>query len=873
MRLPRFNFPLLHFGLLSAVSSVSAAIVQFDVTDNIGASPVAAGWVGVTGASDNADTISGGDGVHSLTLATTGDGQDRDRNSAQFPADSAMWRDFWFVANSTVGGAQATATLSGFDADTEYTVEIWGFDFSSTGTRSVVWSDAVTGNSATSSFDGATSSAPSSLANYAAVLAARADASGVIRLTGAGAAGGAGGLPNIFVNGLRVSSIGGDPGGATFPLVEAESGSLGSDYQVSSVAGVTAISPKTNNTGSTPGSAARVASYTVQFSKADIYQLYVRIQVGPGTFGDDSFFYASSFGAKSPTTGSNWVAVLSGLVDTGYTGAAEQIVVGGGSAGSQVWKWVKFGTFFTVGEGALTQTFQLGSREDGFSIDKFAFAPADVPLTVAELESGVLPERPPTESYPGADGVALHRFDEPYKATNHEGAGPVSGLVMQDGLLWGVTSGGGLQGAGTIYKVGPDGADFEVANTLPAEIGPGRPHGGLTPGAGGVFYGVSQTGGASGTGTVFRRGADGAIVVLKSFSALVSHTGLNVGGAAPVGPLLLSGSMLYGATTLGGANGQGVVFSLNVDGTGFAVLKEFGAVSPVTGYNEDGAQPCGGLIASGSTLYGVAASGGPGGTGVVFSLATSGTGYSVLHAFGPLDAATATNAGGAFPCNGVVFLGDRLHGSTLGGGGGGRGTLYSVSTGGSAFSVLHEFSKPDPATGANSDGAAAVGRLTASGNVLYGVASAGGAGGTGAVFSLDVTDPVLRTLHHFGPLEAEGLNARGAYPVAELLRSGDTLYGTAVAGGPGGTGVVFAIPLPLSIEIAAVSLGGGAPTLTVTGNGGPFSSYTVEATSDLGAPNSWQAVLTAPADASGRVTYTELLQGVPRRFFRLRPNP
>jgi uncharacterized repeat protein (TIGR03803 family) len=131
----------------------------------------------------------------------------------------------------------------------------------------------------------------------------------------------------------------------------------------------------------------------------------------------------------------------------------------------------------------------------------------------------------------------------------------------------------------------------------------------------------------------------------------------------------------------------------------------------------------------------------------------------------------------------------------------------------------------------------------------------------------------LRTLHHFGPLEAEGLNARGAYPVAELLRSGDTLYGTAVAGGPGGTGVVFAIPLPLSIEIAAVSLGGGAPTLTVTGNGGPFSSYTVEATSDLGAPNSWQAVLTAPADASGRVTYTELLQGVPRRFFRLRPNP
>ena len=871
MRLPRLEIrPLLLrlFGIAIA-SAASAAIVQFDIVDNIGASPTAAGWVAATGSSDNADTISGSDGVRGLVLATTGDGQDRDRNAAQFPADAAMWRDFWFVANSTVGGAQATATLSGFAADTKYTVEIWGYDFNSTGNRAVTWTDSVTGNSAGSAFDGATSPAPASLANYVTTLTAKTDSAGVMRLTGAAATGGAGGLPNIFVNGLRVSAY----GGATFPLIEAESGALGADYVVSTVAGSTAISPASNNSAFTPGAASRVASYSVAFPKADVYQLYLRVYVGPGAFNDDSFFYAASFGAKSPTTGSDWVAVLSGLVETGYTGASDQIVVGGGSAGAQVWKWVKFGTFFTVDEGALTQTFQIGSREDGFYIDKLAFAPADVPLTVAELESGVLPERPPTASYAGADGMALHRFDEPYKATNFEGAQPASALVLRDGLLWGLATGGGLQGAGTIYRLGPDGAAFDAVNTLPAEIGPGRPDGGLTPGATGIFYGVSRTGGANGTGTVFRRNADGTLTVLRSFSALAPHTGLNVGGAAPAGPLVLSGTKLYGLAPQGGANGQGVLFSLGIDGTGFTVLKEFGALSPVTGYNADGAQPCGGLTLSGSKLYGVASAGGAGGTGVVFSIDTSGAGYSVLHAFAPLDAATAANSGGAFPGNGLVVLGGRLHGATVGGGSGGRGVLYALSTSGGAFSVLHDFTATDPAMDVNVDGAAVVGRLAASGNVLFGAAAAGGAGGTGLVFSLDVTDPVLRTLHHFEPLGAGGVNARGAYPVAELLRVGDMLYGSAVAGGPGGTGVVFGVPLPVSVEISAASLGGGAPTLTVTGRGGPFSNYVIEATSDLAAPASWQTVLAASADASGRLIYTELLQGAPRRFFRLRTNP
>ncbi len=856
-------------GVLAALNFVSAAIVQFDIDDNVGPSPTEPGWVRVMGSADNADTLTGTDGVRTLVLSTSGDGQDRDRNASLFAENPGLWRDFWFVSNSTLGGAQATATLSGFAADTKYTVEIWGYDKNSTGNRAVTWTDGGTGNRVTSSFNGDTTPVPASLADCVATLMVQSDAAGVITLTVAAAAGGSSGLGNIFVSGLRVSAY----GGQKLPTLEAESGTLGAEYASATVAGATGITPSTNGAGSNPGSAARIASYTVQFPSASLYQLYARVYVGAGSFNDDSFFYGAGFGTKSPTTNADWVAVLSGLANTGYTAASEQVVAGGGSAGIQVWKWVKFGTFFTVNEGALTQTFQVGAREDGFYLDKLVFAPADIPLTVAELDAGLLPERPSTEVYEGPDGVAIHRFDEPYQATNYEGAQPASGLALQDGLLWGMTQGGGLQGAGTLFQLSPDGTTFDVANTLSAESGPGRPQGTLTAAGGGVFYGASQTGGTAGTGTIFKRQADGSLLVLRSFAALAPHTGFNVGGAAPSGPLLLSGSTLYGGTSLGGANGQGVLFSVGVDGTGFTVLRDFGALSPLTGFNADGAQPCGGLVLSGGRLFGVAAAGGAGGTGVVFSLAPTGAAYSVSRSFLPLDATTTTNLGGAFPCSGLVLSGGRLCGATLSGGAGGQGTLFSLETDGSGFAVLHDFSALDPATGVNGDGTGAVAGLTVSGNLLYGAASGGGTGAAGTVFSLDVTHPVLRTLHHFDPLAADGTNARGAHPVAGLLRTGNTLYGTAFSGGPGGTGVVFALPLPLDAGIRAAANPLGGTDLTVDGLGAPFSNYTIQATSDLASPTAWQDLLTTPADASGRLGYTEFNQTAPRRFFRIIANP
>src|SRR5438876_1102958 len=124
---------------------------------------------------------------------------------------------------------------------------------------------------------------------------------------------------------------------------------------------------------------------------------------------------------------------------------------------------------------------------------------------------------------------------------------------------------------------------------------------------------------------------------LYSFTATIPYTNdlggvfyTNSDGAGPNG-LILSGDTLYGTTPFGGSSGNGAVFALNTDGTGFTTLYSFTAFNDY--YNSDGAYPNGGLILSGNALYGTAPSGGSSGRGTVFAVTTDGTGFTTLHKF------------------------------------------------------------------------------------------------------------------------------------------------------------------------------------------------------------------------------------------------
>ena len=81
--------------------------------------------------------------------------------------------------------------------------------------------------------------------------------------------------------------------------------------------------------------------------------------------------------------------------------------------------------------------------------------------------------------------------------------------------------------------------------------------------------------------------------------------------------MILSGNTLYGSAAGGGSAGNGTVFTVHTDGTGFTTLHTFTAVS-VT--NSEGAGPGAGLILSSNTLYGTTSHGGSWDSGTVFSL-------------------------------------------------------------------------------------------------------------------------------------------------------------------------------------------------------------------------------------------------------------
>jgi endo-1,4-beta-xylanase len=177
-------------------------------------------------------------------------------------------------------------------------------------------------------------------------------------------------------------------------VVEAESGTGGSNYSVLQSDGVTYISPTTNNGNLTyPGDSSRIKTYQVTFADSGSYNLFARIRVGANNFNDDSFFYGHGFGIKDTASADNWYMV-NGLASAGFSDAGA-FVDGPGSLGSGVWKWINItknvynskGDSFYVSMDSLTRIFQIAGREDGLDIDKLAFGKTYLFFTVNNLDS------------------------------------------------------------------------------------------------------------------------------------------------------------------------------------------------------------------------------------------------------------------------------------------------------------------------------------------------------------------------------------------------------------------------------------------------------------------------------------------------------
>ena len=252
------------------------------------------------------------------------------------------------------------------------------------------------------------------------------------------------------------------------------------------------------------------------------------------------------------------------------------------------------------------------------------------------------------------------------------------------------------------------------------------------------------------------------------FQVLYSFSG-KADGANPHGALLQDKQgNLYGTTVQGGSHGYGVVFRLSPDGTQTPLYSFSGG--------EDGHYAYGGLVQDKTgNLFGVTIFGGAYGEGNVFRLDSAGN-VKVLHAF-------AGRPDGSTPESGLTLdNAGNLYGTTPYGGYG-PGTVYKLAPDGTE-SILHNF-----ADGAH-DGAYPYGGVTmdARGN-MYGTTNDGGwdgmQQGPGIVYKLSAHGK-FRVLFHFDA----GNN--GGYPAAApALDASGNLYGTTIAGGAFGEGILY----------------------------------------------------------------------------------
>jgi uncharacterized repeat protein (TIGR03803 family) len=320
----------------------------------------------------------------------------------------------------------------------------------------------------------------------------------------------------------------------------------------------------------------------------------------------------------------------------------------------------------------------------------------------------------------------------PYFDTNSDGAEPQAGLIVSGNTLYGTAAYGGTNGAGTVFSVLTNGTNFTVLHTFSGGNDGGGPYAGLIL-SGSTLYGTAEYGGSSNYGTVFSVTTNGT-----NFTTLYSFTN-GSDGAVPLAGLVLAGNTLYG-TTSGGDNGYGSVFAINTDGSNFTTLHDFTANSGYPSYtNSDGNNPEAGLILSGNTLYGTTSGGGTNGAGTVFAVNTNRMGFTNLYDF--TATSNSTNSDGADPYGGLILSGNTLYGTAYNGGLS-SGTIFAVKTNGTGFTNLYSFTLDDVYPYANSDGAHPKAGLILSDNTLYGTAygggNEGGFTGYGTVFSLSL---------------------------------------------------------------------------------------------------------------------------------------
>ncbi|GAA0752010.1 hypothetical protein LRH25_15225 [Ideonella azotifigens] len=280
---------------------------------------------------------------------------------------------------------------------------------------------------------------------------------------------------------------------------------------------------------------------------------------------------------------------------------------------------------------------------------------------------------------PDGQFILLHEFDNSFQS--EDGKLPISTLVMApDGKLWGATHEGGELGVGTVYSL-TTGGTFALAFSFDTPTTGSGPEGNLAIDSAGVLYGNNYEGGGGkshGTAYSFSTSSGTQTTLARYTTAL--------GPISPTNGLTLGpDGMLYGAAADPHRGGNGELFRMNRDGSGFQQLALFKRTT-------SGAQPRYGVtVLADGTVYGVNTTDGAAGKGVIYRWRSS-DGLTVMHTFtGGTGDAEQANSSLTQGADGALYGTSRFGGTNRTSNG---GTVYRMALDGS-FSLVRSFNATD----------------------------------------------------------------------------------------------------------------------------------------------------------------------------------
>ncbi|GLB48301.1 hypothetical protein Y10_06690 [Neptunitalea sp. Y10] len=319
---------------------------------------------------------------------------------------------------------------------------------------------------------------------------------------------------------------------------------------------------------------------------------------------------------------------------------------------------------------------------------------------------------------------------------NTVGAYPASNLTMgSNGKTYGVARAGGTYNEGVIFSYEMATGAFTIVASFNGTNG-SYPFKGMVEAPNGKFYGTTVNGGTNSIGVLFEFDPVTNIITKKYDFSMLS--GYNSRSAL----VLVNSSEIYGTTSNGGANDDGVIFCYNFLTDTFTTKHEFDYT--------DGAIPQGSLLKVGnSKIYGTCSSGGGNLGGVIYMYDTAYDTFSNVHDF-VASSGYHSRAGLAIGGNNM------LYGMTENGGTNNYGVLYAFNTVNNSYSVEYNFDGYY-----NGGWPYGVPTLDGTGK-LYGTTTYGGASNAGTIFEFDTSTGVLTKLYDLTVQE-------GSHPRSKVL--------------------------------------------------------------------------------------------------------